>query len=191
MYVCGFLCVVVRARTGCFLSASVHDNVSAWLCMGHMWVRRHRYHWRGDRQVDVTYMTDTRVAQNGKILWLACLLEIFMNKVKFRYLHIWVEASVFSFSPTSINALFMVAGVCGQTVTTCFPDYIVLGLGAAHWTWILWSFCLFALGTVPSVQSCCGPLKPSSSALDNNWVQQCADSHLEPSGPAAFQHRHV
>lgn len=53
------------------------------------------------------------------------------------------------------------------SVVIYFLDQAVPGLSPAHWSWAIWNLCLFALGTVPSIQSHCGGLKPSSSALNN------------------------
>lgn len=39
----------------------------------------------------------------------------------------------------------------------------------AHWSRAIWNLCLFALGTVPSIQSHWGELKPSSSVPNNEW----------------------
>lgn len=52
----------------------------------------------------------------------------------------------------------------------CLLDHAVPGLGLAHWSGTIWNLCLSALGTVPSIQSHCIELKPSSSVLNNDWT---------------------
>ncbi|MED6254121.1 hypothetical protein ATANTOWER_016690 [Ataeniobius toweri] len=67
-----------------------------------------------------------------------------------------------------------------QTAMICFLNSAVPELGPAPWTRITWNFCLFALGTVPCVQSSCRSLKPNSSVPNNEGDQQCADSYPDP-----------
>lgn len=54
-------------------------------------------------------------------------------------------------------------------VVTCFLHQPMPGLSPAHWSGTIWNLCLFALGTLPFIQSHCGEVKPSSSVLNNEW----------------------
>lgn len=56
-----------------------------------------------------------------------------------------------------------------------------------RWSWAIWNLCLFALGTLPSVQLHCGRLKPSSSVPNNEHhsnVLTSAQTHEFGSFPA-------
>lgn len=56
------------------------------------------------------------------------------------------------------------------SVTIWFLHQAVPGLGPAHWSRTIWNVCLSALGTVPCIQCHCSELKPSSSAVNNDWT---------------------
>lgn len=113
---------------------------------------------------------------SGKLFELSIILVIKYLKPAMLYIVFFLCFFIYLF----ICFVLLCISCYDQIVMICFLISAVPKLGPAHWARITWNFCLFALGTVPSVQSSCSSLKPNSSVPNNEGDQQCADSCPDP-----------